>query len=361
MSGPRGELKPLTAVRAVAAYAVVLFHFARGHHMPLLIERLVGAGYLAVSLFFVLSGFVLTHRYLDAPLAPRRFYVQRVARLYPLYLVSLAVGFAATLPRSAAELSQPREQLRVVLQVGVLNAFSHIAMFKWNWAAWSLSVEAFFYALFPLALPRVRRTSPRVLVAVIVLAWALTFVVPSLYTAIDPDHLGHAPSPDDEVLYLWYARYFPLQRVPEFAAGCAAAALLHRVGWPSPRLARSLAWGGGATLLAIVGTAAVPYLFLHSGVLLPVFVALVVGLAALPPATSVVTSPPVLALGHASYATYILHVPLFLLMARLDPALWGSLAHLPLYLAALVPLSLAGRRFVEEPLRRRMEGGARRS
>jgi peptidoglycan/LPS O-acetylase OafA/YrhL len=61
--------------------------------------------------------------------------------------------------------------------------------------------------------------------------------------------------------------------------------------------------------------------------------------------------------GQASYATYILHVPLFQWLARFDPALWDRASHVVVYMALLGVASLAAFRFVEEPLRRRLTRG----
>jgi len=89
--------------------------------------------------------------------------------------------------------------------------------------------------------------------------------------------------------------------------------------------------------------------YLHSGVLLPAVVAVVLGVAA--PRPSLLATAPAITLGRASYATYILHVPVFLLGARFVPALWKSLPAVAVYGLVLLVVSLAAHRFVEEPLR----------
>lgn len=82
---------PLDLLRGLAALAVVAFHVP---HPPGTLS-LVPRGYLAVDLFFALSGFVLAHAY-GAELARggnvRRFMIARLIRLYPLYLIALLAG-----------------------------------------------------------------------------------------------------------------------------------------------------------------------------------------------------------------------------------------------------------------------------
>ncbi len=86
------NLKPLTAMRFFAAMWVVAYHFtpSLGLGMP----ALVGKGYLGVELFFVLSGFILSHVYMEA-FGDRRFRYPdflwaRLARIFPVHLVTLA-------------------------------------------------------------------------------------------------------------------------------------------------------------------------------------------------------------------------------------------------------------------------------
>lgn len=140
-SDPR-ELLALTGLRAFAAWAVVAFHFARTLPRSELARATLATGHLAVDLFFVLSGYVLAHRYRDADLtsaaARPKFWSLRFARVVPLYWLSLCVGFAAEWPRSLHSLGTGLGVARLIAQIALLNAFWHVAMFRLNWAAWSL-------------------------------------------------------------------------------------------------------------------------------------------------------------------------------------------------------------------------------
>ena len=90
----RPSLRALTGIRFLAAYHVVLFHCTDWVHWTNPWARsFVGSGYVAVSLFFVLSGFILTYTHCGEeppkPIALRPFYVSRFARIYPVYAVGL--------------------------------------------------------------------------------------------------------------------------------------------------------------------------------------------------------------------------------------------------------------------------------
>jgi len=347
------EILPLTGLRTGAAWWVVAFHFGRDHVGVPVLHQILAAGHVAVDLFFVLSGFVLAYRYRPEDVATSRgrsaFWLRRFARVYPLYVASLMLGFYSEWPGSLHALASEAGAVRLAAQLALLNAFSHKWMFRLNWAAWSLSVEAFFYVLFPWILPWVIRRNPRRLIVWCALA---ALVAPALYAALDPDHLGRPLALGDEVLWSWYLKFFPLQRLPMFIAGAAAAQLAGMV--KVPRYATALAT---VALLAIVWTRQLPYAFLQAGALLIVFVVLVVALAAEcdgDPVARVLGSAPFVMLGRASYATYIFHVPLFLAWARFDAGLWTHGSHVVGYMLVLLLLSLVAHRCVEEPARRQV-------
>src|SRR5487761_828074 len=89
------KILPLTSIRFFAAFYVLLFHAERNlaalGWVPRVLMRIVGLGYVSVSFFFLLSGFILALVYLKdgRPVTRRRFYWARVARIYPLYLAAM--------------------------------------------------------------------------------------------------------------------------------------------------------------------------------------------------------------------------------------------------------------------------------
>jgi peptidoglycan/LPS O-acetylase OafA/YrhL len=98
--GSSPEIRSLTGIRGVAASAVVLYHFDLGQPDSGPLQHVLHHGYLAVDLFFVLSGFVMALTYGRAfVLQPNiegfgRFLENRLARIYPLYLVTTLLAFA---------------------------------------------------------------------------------------------------------------------------------------------------------------------------------------------------------------------------------------------------------------------------
>jgi peptidoglycan/LPS O-acetylase OafA/YrhL len=333
----------------VAAYWVVAFHFVRADSRVPVFSAVIGDGYIAVDLFFVLSGFVLAERYAETSLSPwserRTFWRRRLSRVYPLYVVSLAIGFYAEWPRSAADLGAAGGLTRLFGQLALLNAFSHHWMFRLNWPAWSLSVEAFFYAVFPWLHAGLLRVSRRAMLWVLLVSCLLPLLAPLAYTILDPDHLGRWLEPYDQVLWSFYLKFSPLPRLPMFVAGMAAA----HWGGALPRFLAPLSL---AILVLALSLGVVPFVFLQGGALLPLFVILILALASPGAKNSrgqrFLSSPPAVLLGHASYATYILHVPLYEAVARFGASTIVTQA----YLLVLVPVSILAWRFVEDPLRK---------
>jgi peptidoglycan/LPS O-acetylase OafA/YrhL len=110
ISGSGEQLASLTPLRGIAALWVVIFHFC--WYFPAIHpERYTGAvykGYLAVDMFFVLSGFVITHVYKEGFAQRitgeryRDFLKARVARIYPLHIAVLLLFVATVLVERAA-------------------------------------------------------------------------------------------------------------------------------------------------------------------------------------------------------------------------------------------------------------------
>ena len=82
----------LDAIRGVAAISVMLYHFS-----PFLADgKVLPSSYLAVDLFFLLSGFVIAHAYdrkIENGMGFGTFLAIRLIRLYPLYLAGTLLGF----------------------------------------------------------------------------------------------------------------------------------------------------------------------------------------------------------------------------------------------------------------------------
>ena len=136
LSGPGPDLPPLTGVRAIAAYMVFLHHTERN---PLAKELHVG-----VTLFFVLSGFLIAYKYETACQFNfawlRQYFQNRFARIFPVYLLIAVTSLL---------LLGDQTWTTWFLNLTLLKGFSVKTLGSGIAQAWSLTVEECFYASAP--------------------------------------------------------------------------------------------------------------------------------------------------------------------------------------------------------------------
>ena len=337
----RGGLHALTGIRFFAAVWVMAFHFGAAFtaraHMPHLITRFLEHGNLGVALFFMLSGFILYYTYQDNLETSRdvyKFFVARFARLYPVYLlaVAIAIPLHGRLPHGRELLLFP------LLQSWVPPV--HDLGYTWIIQAWTLSVEAFFYCCFPFLLLPVRRLSPGVL-------WTLAAALFALNVALKTPTLHPAvPStwPTQHIL-------LPVLCLPEFLLGIALGALfLRKQALPSHSPSNDwLTFAGIAPCCLVIGTRAGDALITFTAVLCfgwSIY-RLADGRGWL---TNLLSSRAMLLLGGASFSIYLLQALVRestrRLLANLHPGLDAALS--PFLLIGLSCLIFL---FYEEPMR----------
>lgn len=133
------RLEALTGLRFFAAFLILL------HHSSVFNIKLAPFAYdQGVSLFFVLSGFILVHVYpeLAGGKAAMRFLALRLARIWPAHALAVCVVIAAGAPIDG----------KLVANIALLHAWVPMGpwYFSYNAVSWSISTEFFFYLMFPL-------------------------------------------------------------------------------------------------------------------------------------------------------------------------------------------------------------------
>lgn len=151
------EIKPLTSLRAIAAFLVFMFHYAyvyspdsrgiefSGEWIPLL--PLWRQGQVGVSIFFVLSGFLITRIYFDGiarrTVSLRVFFVKRVARIWPLFVVF------ALIQHTVLVIQGHSVDSGFLVTMTMVQGFFADLCHEGLPTAWSLTVEETFYVLAP--------------------------------------------------------------------------------------------------------------------------------------------------------------------------------------------------------------------
>jgi peptidoglycan/LPS O-acetylase OafA/YrhL len=292
-------------MRFFAALAVVCCHVGATFSTTHSVTVLAGYGYIGVSFFFLLSGFVLT--WSARPTPPGRFLWLRFCRVWPLQFLLTLVAFTVLAAREL--LPGP---LGHVTEVLLLQAWSpqQSVYFGGNGVSWSLSCEMFFYALFPLVIGPVLRLRLRGLAGTAGVTVGVLLVAPLLAAG-----LGASAS-----LSYWLFFVFPPYRFGEFLLGMVLARAV-RLGFRLARPGRralAAAAGLGVVLLALTtftvrtgADVARPWVALLA---LPLFAVLLAAGATCDLAgrrTGLNWWLPV-RLGEWSFALYLVHKPLLL-------------------------------------------------
>jgi peptidoglycan/LPS O-acetylase OafA/YrhL len=354
------SLPALTGIRTLLAIFIILFHFTPPHLG--LLYPIIDDAYVFVGFFFLISGFILTYNYADRSLtlSKREFWLARFSRLYPIYILVLAISISMLrdewFARSHAEFWRG-----IVLTPFLLQGWSpNLATFG-NTVAWTLSCEVMFYIAFPFLLyawatRAAWLNTPGRLIALFFALWVIGLVPQLLYTVFNPDHLAAPADRYTSTHLLRFLKYTPPPYVCTFLAGVTLGKLHPLLPFTSRQ--RLLV---AATALALLGiffytgaAAHAPYIFLHGGLLTPLFCLLILGLAGPNLISSVFAFRPLVILGEATFALYLLHFNVFILihthhlpqrlhLAEFDP--WIS------YVVLLL-IAYAAYRFVENPARK---------
>jgi peptidoglycan/LPS O-acetylase OafA/YrhL len=319
-------IAPLTGIRFVAAIFVFNAHVPPPAGAPAILSGLSLAGHDWMTMFFVLSGLILTWNY-DTMLGERTaralriYYVARFARIYPVYILVLTVVVLSTVHHPAdvtALLSNPVLWLHVIAQQTWSGDLS--VAYGFNGPGWSIGVELFLYALFPLLLIPMRRIRDNSRALLIVAAIAILVVAALTVTSI---LIGIADLPRENPLSGHRFLYrTPLTRLPDFVLGICLGYLLRAIrGRDLVRIGRALQAVGAAL---VVGEMLIPPLVasvwaLDSTDMIP-FGLLLFGLAASPRTAlaRVLSSGPMLLLGESSYAFYLWHQSIVNVVGRAD-------------------------------------------
>jgi peptidoglycan/LPS O-acetylase OafA/YrhL len=359
MEQPRLRIDALTGLRMLAAAAVFLSHINGidpPPGAPASMRSFLAAGYNGVTLFFILSGFVLAFNYgdhLGRQMTGRgiwSFAVARFARVYPLYLLVLLWVVA---PSWLA--GQPTPHLwQHIFSVQAWSADVFTA-FGYNGPGWSIGVEMFLYACFPLlllALRPLRRNVPALLiVAAICVAVSGALVVWFTVTG-----RGQLPTTDPTSAHRWLYR-MPLTRIGDFVLGMTAAFLFALAPKNRPQW-----WGhagqliGGIAILALMAwpevlmtTQSWDMIYMAPGFLL------ILGLA-LSPMTwlaRALSSRAMITLGEASFAFYLLHLPLLSRLSLGKSSTLGGWAFSTALVMGMITLTAVGLNVcVEKPARK---------
>ncbi len=347
------EIKALTGLRGIAALYVVIYHYTIGLTFSNPATIAIAHGYLAVDLFFVLSGFVMALNY--AHMFGKGFLVgaylkflgRRIARIYPLYLMMTILAFLLVslgYLEGPTSTTAPTAFLMNIIMVQTWGLTESL-----DPPGWSISAEWAAYMLFPAIAYAALFRSPR---------WAFGFgglcVVILVALCLIPQPWVRRPT-DATLLDIHRSNLaMPVWRcLPEFALGVLAFRLhTSRFG----TLFAERRWIAPVAFLLAIVLLAVPQADVFIVMLFPL---LILSLAAYRSAPAwLFASMPAMFFGELSYSIYLTH-DLFggLLSWVHHLAETHGLGHAQTYAAVVgllltFPCAYLAHRFIEVPGRR---------
>jgi peptidoglycan/LPS O-acetylase OafA/YrhL len=353
------KISPLTSVRFFLASFVLFHHSVRtffpgfsgrgAHRVPEGFLGIVSFAFpVAVSFFYLLSGYVLSLVYLrdGQAITKRRFFTARFARLYPLYFVMLVVATPELLMWEVQRHGMKTGMIKTVeifaANVAMTQVWYPSRLLRINPPSWSLCGEIFFYLCFPLLGPllwklrgaRLWMTALTLYAGGQALVWGMrTQLSFEMAMVLPPFHLSIF------ALGILLARWQTLQQRQRGT---------ERMRVWQVNAVLGLSVGGVALSACLVPwfRVAAPY---NNGLLAPFFAGFIWALSAVStPLSRWLCGRWPVALGNSSYALYLIHTPMLSLFLHFR---WVSHAFYPVYLAFCVGLSVLSFHYFETPVR----------
>jgi peptidoglycan/LPS O-acetylase OafA/YrhL len=302
----KSRLVALDGLRGLAAVVVVVWHTGATRFIP--------GGYLAVDLFFVLSGFVLSHAYEGRGVRWRAFMLSRLIRLYPLYALGTALGAVTILLFVPADGRFWGSLGAAALMLPSPAIWSVYRPFPLDVPVWSLFFELLVNAAWFAVLPRL---STRTLLGILFVAAVGVVVTIALKGSIQ---VGDAAQD--------FLPWGIVRTTYSFFAGIG----IYRLWRSHSERMRVPLWVAPLAFMAVVAVPIVRALVDGTAVL--VLIPAIIFFGACSQASGA-KGTIMIAAGATSYATYTLHAPL---LTWFNWVLWASvprLAHPPYWMAAV--------------------------
>ena len=339
------RIEVLTSLRGLFALWVVLFHiesFFIGVVSTSVVEA-ISYGYLAVDLFFILSGFVMFVSYAKnfetLSLEKLIKYVgRRLARIYPLHLVILVMYLVIPLLYLLFDKELPVDKYTVegfVSSLLLIQNWWYLDELQWNVPAWSISSEFLAYILFPFLCFFVLKRSASIPLLLVVLFTSFAALY-YWFSKVVMTELGEG-----------IAQSGTIRCITEFIVGCVLASLYlnYRKIFDSLLFKMALLFGFllSLSILNKDMTLFVPFV-------LALFLCIVLTFQR--SADLLLLNRPLLFLGEISYAIYISHYLVKdLLKLALPSTIENSVSLILIYLFIVLLFSYLLNKFIEVPSR----------
>ncbi len=294
----KNQITALTSTRAIAAIMVFIYHYGSWAQpfISMSPKNLIRNGNIAVNYFFVLSGFVLYIAHAGKPLNYLPYIVKRLARIAPLYWVALAATLAISYWFNYAPITANVVQQTLYSALFLQSYIPNYAL-TLNIPAWSLSIEMFFYLVFPALLFAAHKKFKVFATAGII-----------LYLASQLIHLHYYPirgQLGDNILDTVF--FSPIIHINQFIIGMLGGYIYQKtIDRPLniPFIPAAV-----LAIVALVLACKPPTISMQVGLLSPLFLLMIIALAKR--RSAILEWRPLVYLGEISYGIYILQYPVY--------------------------------------------------
>lgn len=353
---PLRNLPSLNGIRIIAAMFVFIFHTSLGNILNLFSDESIGeaysfvlskAGWVSVSFFFILSGFVM-NRSSPSVSSPLHFYKKRFAKIYPVNIfIIILLLFTGIISIERVDVWLPNALL---IQTWIPQGDIYIGG---NVPSWFLSVIAFLYITYPFLLKFIKKIPTEYLWMSVALCYATLIAVNgAIYTLLPTVPLIEGWPFEVGEIQWWFAYTFPPTRVFEFTIGMLLSRIIQEGKWISVSVTTSVI----LTALTYCIDLFMPFLLSFNLVTLIPLVLLIGSLAVsdLQGKRSFLHAKPMQWLGSISFCFYLIHfLVLRLLNEWTDGNQYDAIDAALLIIAAGAVSLIAGwllYQFIEQPV-----------
>ncbi|MEZ5016713.1 MAG: acyltransferase [Flavipsychrobacter sp.] len=342
------QIKSLTATRVIAALLIVVFHY--GKELPPFSNYIhfFQQANIAVSYFFVLSGFVMFYSYRNRKVFFKSFIIKRIARIVPVYYLGLILAvLTLVIDHYYYNGNSISSFFRgIILNAGFIQSYFPKYALSINVPAWSLSVEMLFYLMFPLFLHFAQRNK-KGFVFFVISFFIVSQIVHHLMVKLllPANTLEHAHS----LVY-----YNPVFHLNQFLLGMLGVYVYDKFKTENVRVSPLMAFLSIVMLLYFPRSVSI-----HNGLLAPLFLLLIVVVAIKEP--WFLRSRVMVFLGEISYSIYILQVPIYYYTSKWNEEYLNldKVSFFYLYIVVLLLVSAISYKYVEKPLRKKISSYAK--
>jgi peptidoglycan/LPS O-acetylase OafA/YrhL len=310
------QIPQITFTRFLASISIVYLHFGL-FAWPMnssLLFPFGGSLVAAMSYFFILSGFILVisaakNETLPEKINSSEFWKRRAARILPVYLFAIIIFFAINFRYDPA-IPLIWQIQSYVHSLFLLQSWKYKMALDVNFPSWSLSVEAFFYFIFPWLYVNLRSLTNKKLLFVSATAWLLNLYI-------------HVCLVDENVPEN-FVKFFPVLHVATFLTGmCFGILFIRNHAWLSSAGRKYIHIAAILATLLYLYTSYQKFSFYkyqHNGMLSPYYILVIYSLSLSKGRLSnLLSAKPLIFLGSISYSLYILQFPVYQICQKYLP------------------------------------------